>query len=135
MIDGRGEVLITDFGLAATVGSISPAEVRQGTTLYMSPEQLAGREATVRSDIYALGLVLYEVFTGKRAFQAESAAELIRLQRESTPASILSIARDVDPVVEHTILRCLAAEPQQRPASVRVLYLSRRPFAAARRNV
>lgn len=70
MIDGRGEVLITDFGLAALAGSVAGPEARQGTPAYQAPEQLAGLEATVRSDIYALGLVLYEIFTGRRAFEA-----------------------------------------------------------------
>ena len=121
MINGRGEVLITDFGLAAIAGSISPEQARQGTTPYMSPEQLAGREVTVRSDIYALGLVLYEVFTGRRAFEAESVSELLRLQQESTPAGIRSVAKDVEPAVERAILRCLAADPQQRPSSAKAV--------------
>src|ERR1041385_103378 len=59
IIDGRGEVLITDFGLAAVAGELEAAELRHGTPAYMSPEQLAGREVTVRSDLYGLGLVLY----------------------------------------------------------------------------
>ena len=65
MIDGRGQVLIMDFGLAAIADQVEGAEVRNGTPAYMAPEQLAGREVTERSDIYALGLVLYEIFTGK----------------------------------------------------------------------
>ena len=68
MIDGRGQVLIMDFGLAAIADQVEGAEVRNGTPAYMAPEQLAGREVTERSDIYALGLVLYEIFTGQRAF-------------------------------------------------------------------
>ena len=69
MIDGRGQVLIMDFGLAAIADQVEGAEVRNGTPAYMAPEQLAGREVTERSDIYALGLVLYEIFTGQRAFK------------------------------------------------------------------
>ena len=76
MLDGRGQVVITDFGLAGVADDIRGPEVRSGTPAYMAPEQLAGKEVTTRSDIYALGLVLYEVFTGKRAF-AESAAKLL----------------------------------------------------------
>src|SRR5580698_11000380 len=76
MLDGRGQVVITDFGLAGVADDIRGPEVRSGTPAYMSPEQLSGKEVTMRSDIYALGLVLYEVFTGKRAF-AESAAKLL----------------------------------------------------------
>ena len=87
MIDGRGEVLITDFGLAALAGTVDEAAARQGTPAYQAPEQLAGREVTVKSDVYGLGLVLYEVFTGKRAFEARSVEELARMQQEATPPS------------------------------------------------
>src|SRR5271169_848204 len=77
MLDGRGQVVITDFGLAGVADQIHGAEVRSGTPAYMAPEQLAGKEVSTRSDIYSLGLVLYEVFTGKRAF-SESPAEALR---------------------------------------------------------
>ncbi len=70
MIDCRGQVLLTDFGLAGIASELSGDEVRNGTPAYMAPEQLAGKEVTVRSDIYSLGLVLYEIFTGKRPFEA-----------------------------------------------------------------
>jgi serine/threonine protein kinase len=62
-------VLIADFGLAALTGQIEGGQVRDGTPAYMAPEQLAGKEVSVRSDVYALGLVLHEMFTGKRAFE------------------------------------------------------------------
>jgi len=58
MIDGRGQVLITDFGLAGLIGQVEGGEIRNGTPAYMAPEQLAGKEVSVRSDLYALGLVL-----------------------------------------------------------------------------
>src|SRR5215471_16565538 len=76
MLDGRGQVVITDFGLAGVADNIRGNEVRSGTPAYMAPEQIAGKEVTMRSDIYALGLVLYEVFTGKRAFAEKPAAAL-----------------------------------------------------------
>src|SRR5439155_253426 len=72
MLDGRGNVLITDFGLAGLTAQIQGAEVRNGTPAYVAPEQLAGKEVSFQSDIYALGLVLYEIFTGKRAFEGAS---------------------------------------------------------------
>src|SRR5216684_4635566 len=87
MIDGRGQVLIADFGLAGIAEDISGADIHSGTPDYMAPEQLAGKEVTVQSDIYALGLVMYEIFTGKRAFEAASLAELVRLHTETTPVS------------------------------------------------
>ena len=86
MLNGRGHVVVTDFGLAALADEIPGEEIRNGTPAYMAPEQLAGREVTVQSDIYSLGLVLYEVFTGKRAFEASTLAELVRLHSETTPA-------------------------------------------------
>ena len=118
MIDGRGEVRIMDFGLAAVAQQhLDAADVRCGTPAYMAPEQLAGREATTRSDIYALGLVLYELFTGRPAFDGKDAAELLRL-REARPSTTPStLVPDLDPVVERTILRCLEPDPRMRPAS------------------
>jgi serine/threonine-protein kinase len=117
MLDGRGQVVVTDFGLAGVADQIQGAEVRSGTPAYMAPEQLAGKEVSVRSDIYALGLVLYEVFTGKRAF-SETTAKGPRRQQESTPSRPSSVVKDLDPVVERVILRCLETEPSARPATV-----------------
>src|SRR5437870_7893497 len=59
MLDGRGRVRITDFGLAGLAAEIAGADVGSGTPAYMAPEQSTGREVTPRSDVYALGLVLY----------------------------------------------------------------------------
>lgn len=118
MIDGRGRVRITDFGLAgATGGVITGAEARAGTPAYMAPEQLSGERADEKSDIYALGLVLYEIYTGKRAFQADTMAELAQMQSESTPASVTTLLPDVDPAVERAIGRCLEKDPDRRPSS------------------
>src|SRR5881392_1696696 len=93
MIDGEGHVRLTDFGLAAVAGSID--NIRAGTPAYMAPEQLAGREVTARSDIYALGLLLYELFTGKRLFEAGSLDELIQLHQSGAPATPSSLVRDL----------------------------------------
>src|SRR5262245_4069794 len=82
MIDGRGRARITDFGLAGFAEEIGGAEIPAGTPAYMAPEQLAGREISVRSDVYSLGLVLYELFTGKPAFKAASVDDLLRLHSE-----------------------------------------------------
>jgi serine/threonine protein kinase len=117
MIDGRGQVLVTDFGLAGIASQIHGAEIKHGTPAYMAPEQLAGTEVTVRSDVYALGLVLYEMFSGKRAFEANSLAEMTRLRNETGPPSLVSQVRDLDPGVERVIRRCLETDPQNRPAS------------------
>jgi serine/threonine-protein kinase len=117
MLNGRGHVVVTDFGLAALADEIPGEEIRNGTPAYMAPEQLAGKEVTVQSDIYSLGLVLYEVFTGKRAFEASTLAELVRLHSETTPLSPTSLVKELDPAVESAILRCLDPEPSNRPLS------------------
>ena len=114
MLDGRGQVVITDFGLAGIADDIRGAEIRSGTPAYMSPEQLAGTAVTERSDIYALGLVLYEVFTGKRAF-AEKPVGSLHGQGDRTPSRPSSVVKDLDPLVEKVILRCLSDEPSSRP--------------------
>jgi Protein kinase domain len=115
MLDGRGQVVITDFGLAGIADDIRGPEVRSGTPAYMSPEQISGTEVTMRSDIYALGLVLYEVFTGKRAF-AELKAGAIH-GHDRTPSRPSSVVKDLDPIVEKVILRCLETDPSSRPAN------------------
>jgi serine/threonine-protein kinase len=83
----------------------------------MAPEQLEGREVSVRSDLYSLGLILYELYTGKPAFDAKSVAELRKMQTESTPASVASVVPEIDAAVERVIERCLDVEPSRRPAS------------------
>ena len=103
MIDGRGQVRITDFGLAAFAKEIAIGDLRSGTPAYMSPEQKAGREVTTRSDIYALGLVLHEMFTGKH-----------RSDSRSNPSDMV---KDLDPGIEQIMLRCLDDDPRRRPAT------------------
>ncbi|MBS1876056.1 MAG: serine/threonine protein kinase [Acidobacteria bacterium] len=117
MMNKRGETVIMDFGLAAVADQISGAEARHGTPAYMSPEQLKGAEVTAKSDIYALGLVLYELFTGKRAFEAKSVPQLLDLQESAQLASMTSIAAEIDPAVEKVVRRCLETDPARRPAT------------------
>ncbi len=115
MLDGRGEILIMDFGLAGLAHEIE--DVRSGTPAYMALEQLAGKEVTARSDIYSLGLVLYELFTGKPAYQGYTRDEIMRIRRTSAPHRPSTLVRDMDPTVERAILRCLAEAPEDRPST------------------
>jgi len=117
MLDGRGRVRITDFGLASLAGEVHGADVRAGTPAYMAPEQIEGREATFKSDIYSLGLVLYEIFTGKRAFDAATLPELTKQRETSSPTNPTMLVKDLDPLVERVIGRCLEKDPAKRPAS------------------
>ena len=118
MIDGDGNARILDFGLAGLTEEFHDAELAAGTPAYMAPEQLDGTEQTVRTDIYSLGLVLYELFTGRKAFEAATLHELIKLRRSNTsPTTPTSIVKDLDPVVEKVIDRCIQKDPARRPAS------------------
>lgn len=116
MIDSNGDARIMDFGLALAAGEHDGTI--SGTPAYMAPEQISGEPATVQSDLYALGLVMYELFTGKRAHNARSIHERARdiTSEITTPSSHIP---DIDPSVERIILRCLSNDPGQRPGSAR----------------
>ena len=130
MLDGTGKVRITDFGLAGASGEA----IRAGTPAYMAPEQLSGGEVTARSDIYALGLVLYEMFTGQRALDGKNLAELIHKREQSGILPPSSLVKGIDPKIESAIMRCLRPEIDARPASalaVAALLPGGDPLAAA----
>ena len=134
MMNKRGEVVIMDFGLAAIADQLSGAEVRNGTPAYMAPEQLKGAEVTAKSDLYSLGLVLYELFTGKKPFDAKNVRQLLEMQESIHLPSMTSIAVDIDPMVEKAIRRCLDPDPAKRPAnalSVAMALPGGDPLAAA----
>jgi serine/threonine-protein kinase len=114
MLDDAGKVRLMDFGLAA-VGAVE--DIRAGTPAYMAPEQLLGREVTARSDIYALGLVIYELFTGRRAFNVSTLNELIEQHQSGTLTAPRDIVAALDPAIERAILRCLDPDPAKRPSS------------------
>jgi serine/threonine-protein kinase len=115
MLDRNGEVLICDFGLAAVATELNAAEIRQGTPAYMAPEQIKGTEVTHSSDLYSLGLVLYELFTGKRAYTAKNINDMLNQQEAMSLTSMSSHANDIDPAVENIIRRCLDPIPANRP--------------------
>ena len=121
MIDGRGQALITDFGLAVAADGVHPADLRSGTPAYMSPEQLAGVEVTVRSDLYSLGLVLYELFSGKPAFSEDRDP---RKAKQAFLAPLSTLVPDIDPKVEQVIARCLDPVPGNRPSSAMAIVAS-----------
>ena len=123
MIDGKGHARIADFGLAALASSVVGAD-RSGTPSYMAPEQLTGEGASLRSDVFALGLVLREMLTGERVFEAKSLDAIRALHAQGRPLGISSSVKDVDPEFERLVLKCLSRDPKDRPASARVVLTS-----------
>jgi serine/threonine protein kinase/Tol biopolymer transport system component len=133
----KGGAKLTDFGLARNVGAVggqggsgvtiahlsqsptvaSPLTAEGsivGTFLYMPPEQLEGRETDARSDIWALGCVLYEMATGRRAFEGKSQASLIGSIMNSEPVPVGTLAPFAPPALDGLIRACLAKDPEER---------------------
>jgi hypothetical protein len=114
MIDGRGQVRIADFGIAALAAQDEPSGPVPGTPAYMAPELFEGGRPSVRSDLYALGMVFYEAVTGKEPFEGKPTPTHARA---AVPARPSVLAPDVDPALETVILQCLNRDPRQRPES------------------
>jgi hypothetical protein len=120
MVDCRGVVRITDFGLAEIMESVQEGLSREGTPLYMAPEQFAGGAVTPSSDIYALGLLLYVLFTGEHPFPGRDLEEMIHL-RSRPPRPPSGLAPELDPAIDRMILQCLDPDPARRPASAKAV--------------
>lgn len=117
------ELKITDFGLArlaegaselTSTGVLLGTGILMGTPAYMSPEQCRGKKLDERSDLYALGLVLYEMMTGYLPFQATSLRDAVREHLYTAPPLPRMLAPDIPASVEQIVLRCLAKRPEDR---------------------
>jgi protein kinase-like protein len=132
LIARDGTVKVTDFGIARSVGT-DATETRTitGTPAYMSPEQAQGKPVDRRSDIYSLGLVLYEMFTGHPAFQADTPIAAAMKHVDEAPPPPRQLEPDLPERIERAILRCLEKNPAKRFPSVGDLEsaLSERPRA------
>ena len=132
-----GGAKLVDFGLAKPVASVvahaatgattSPSSLTVqgallGTLQYMAPEQLEAREPDARTDIFAFGAVLYEMLTGRKAFEGKSQASLIGAIMHAQPPSIVTIQPLTPPWLEHIVRRCVAKEPDDRWQNARDLW-------------
>jgi serine/threonine protein kinase len=133
MIDGQGNVKIMDFGIARSMEAVTRLTGSMvGTPAYMAPEQVAGKAVDYRTDIYSLGLILYELFTGAQAFQAENAVAVALKQMRESPIPPHEIEPMIPVAIERAILKCLEQEPVKRFQSISELEAAlRSPLAPA----
>lgn len=121
MITRDGHVRIADFGIAKSGFSSALTDTGQtfGTADYISPEQAQGKTATAQSDLYSLGVTLFEMLTGQLPFTGDSSVSVAMQHVNSPPPSIRSINPHVPVQLEALIMSVLAKDPQQRPATAR----------------
>ncbi|HEV7518577.1 MAG TPA: protein kinase [Thermoanaerobaculia bacterium] len=133
MLTEAGEIKVMDFGIARAVGAshLTRTGLMVGTLRYMSPEQLRGEEVDHRADLYALGIVLYEMLTGRVPFTGASEYEAIRAQVEDPPVPPGHLVAGLPPWLDRVVLTALAKFPGQRFASAAAMADS---LAAARPN-
>jgi serine/threonine protein kinase len=119
MIDAQGNLKIMDFGIARSMERMTLLTgAMMGTPAYMAPEQATGKTVDYRTDIYAFGLMLYEMFTGEQAFRADNAIALALKQLNESPKPPRQIEASISASLESAILQCLEKEPSRRFQSV-----------------
>ncbi|MFN8163148.1 MAG: PASTA domain-containing protein [Solirubrobacterales bacterium] len=115
IVDADGKALVTDFGIArAGVSEITQTGSVMGTPHYLSPEQAQGFDVTAVSDLYAIGVILYEALTGRVPFEGESAVAVAMKQVSQTPLRPSSINPRVSPALDAVVMRALEKDPGQR---------------------
>jgi serine/threonine-protein kinase len=119
LIDAKGEVKLMDFGIARVAESpdaMTQAGLIVGTPHYMSPEQVRGEQLDARSDVYSMGVLMYEMLAGRRPFESTSLTGVLTAHLTEKPTPLLEMRPEVGPRINEIIMRCLAKDPKQRYA-------------------
>ena len=116
LIDQSGMAKVTDFGIgrAVDLATMTSTGAIMGTPHYMSPEQAKGLRVDIRSDLYSLGIALYEMLTGELPFSAETPWEVIRKHIEAQPTPVRRLHADIPQSVERIVTRCMEKDPTRR---------------------
>ena len=115
IVDPEGHATVTDFGIArAGVSEITQTGSVMGTAQYLSPEQAQGLEVTAASDLYSIGVILYEALTGSVPFQGDSAVAVALKQVSQTPQRPSALNPEVSPALDAVVMRALEKDPQRR---------------------
>ena len=124
MIDGHGKVFVMDFGIARSVGSegMTMTGALVGTPEYMSPEQVKGEHVDGRSDIFSLGIIFYELLTGKMPFRAETAQQSMYRRTVERPTPASSEESSVPAFLSEVVSKCLEIDPSKRFQSAREIW-------------
>jgi eukaryotic-like serine/threonine-protein kinase len=133
MVCADGKIKVMDFGIAKALTAVQKTHTQTvGTLAYMSPEQIDAKPAEPRSDLYALGLVLYEMLAGEPPFASASPRELLNLQcTAAPPAFATDVRRGVPRAIERLVFQLLEKQPDQRPASASAVLAVLEPFLPA----
>lgn len=129
MLTGKGQVKLTDFGFANLVSLLRRgSDLQIGTPNYMAPEQVRGQPTDERSDLYAFGIMLFEILSGRLPFETDDPEQLLEAQLSWQPESIRTYLPDAPLTIEHALKRLLAKQPEQRYPSAEALLNVLRPI-------
>jgi class 3 adenylate cyclase/predicted Ser/Thr protein kinase len=120
LIDHKGEVKLMDFGIARMTEStegMTQVGLVVGTPHYMSPEQVQGKALDARSDVYSMGIMIYEMLCGRRPFEAPALMAILTAHIAETPRPPIEIRPEIDPEINRIVMKCLAKDPRMRYAN------------------
>jgi serine/threonine protein kinase len=134
LVDAKGEAKLMDFGIARmaeTMEGVTQAGLIVGTPHYMSPEQVQGKQLDARSDVYSMGVLIYEMLVGRRPFESSSLTGVLTAHITEAPKPPIDLRADIGGAMNAIVLRCLAKEPAARYANAGELLAQMEEYRSA----